>query len=138
MRSFAAATLLLAACATVPDEPSERVAGCWIERSDRGAVTMRWLADPSRPDVLVGEYLTYPTSGTQMARTYTLTRAEPWTFCHVPAGGDQRCWQVAQGSSGSLEGGRVFIDVHRERLRIAIADGSIERVVFQGERDGCD
>jgi hypothetical protein len=45
---------------------------------------------------------------------------------------------VATGNSGSLEGGRAFIDIHRDRLRIAILDGRVERVIFQGARDGCD
>jgi hypothetical protein len=140
MRSLAAAAaLLLAACATTANEPPGQLHGCWIERAARSeTATMRWFPDPNRPEVLVGNYLAYPGAGPTFSRTYTLMPGEPPQFCHVPAAGEERCWQVAEGSSGSLEGGRAFIDIHGERMRIAILDGSVERVIFQGARDGCD
>lgn len=133
------AALMLAACATTANEPPDRVAGCWIERTSRGgAATIRWFPDPNRPEVLVGNYLAYPGAGPTYQRTYTLSRGDPWRFCHISSSGAERCWDVAHGDSGSLEGGRVFIDLHSERLRIALLDGAVERVIFQGARDGCD
>lgn len=140
MRSLAVSVLMLAACATQVSRPPERIAGCWIERSavSLGVSTMRWFPDPNHPEVLIGDYLSYPVVGPPQPRIYTLTRGEPWRFCHVGRTGGDQCWDVAQGDSGSLEGGRAFIDLHNERLRIAILDGRIERVIFQGARDGCD
>jgi hypothetical protein len=137
MRSLVAAVFLLAACATM-SAPPDQVQGCWIERTARDeAHTMRWFPDPERPGYLVGDYLSYP--NTSDARRYTLARVgEGWNFCQAPAAGEQRCWPVASGTSGSLEGGRAFIDVHNDRLRIAILDGRFERVIFNGARDGCD
>ena len=51
------ACLALTACATVPAPPPERVAGCWINRSNLDATTMRWLPDPQRPGALTGDKL---------------------------------------------------------------------------------
>jgi hypothetical protein len=99
---------------------------------------MRWFPDADRPEVMVGSYLAYPNAAAP--RTFTLgpgSDGQP-ALCQVPASGEQRCWPVARGSSGSLEGGRAFIDIGGDRLRIAILDGSTERVIFQGARDGCD
>jgi hypothetical protein len=45
---------------------------------------------------------------------------------------------VAQGESGSLEGGRAFIDAFSDRLRISVVGDGDERTIFQGRRDGCD
>jgi hypothetical protein len=137
MRSLAAA-LLLAGCVTA-NAPPDHIEGCWIERTARGgAATMRWFPDNERPEVIVGHYLSYPGSDTR--RTYTLAPIGDgnWNFCFVQSSGEQRCWAVARGQGGSLQGGRAFIDIHGERIRIAIIDGSVERVVFQGVRDGCD
>jgi hypothetical protein len=59
--------------------------------------------------------------------------------CELDAeGAATKCWIVARGAGGSLEGGRVFIDTHGERLRITVAGDGPERVIFQGNRDGCD
>ncbi|MEZ6023847.1 MAG: hypothetical protein R3C16_10655 [Hyphomonadaceae bacterium] len=46
---------------------------------------------------------------------------------------------MAQGRSGSLQGGRAFIDASGERLRIAVvSEAGAERIIFNGRRDGCD
>jgi hypothetical protein len=140
MRLFAAALFLLAGCATT-SAPPDRIEGCWIGRTPRGeTTTMRWLPDSAQPGVLMGHYLSYASNEAQGQRTYKLVPGGDgeFQFCYLAAADDERCWAVARGSSGSLEGGRAFIDVHGERLRISIHDGAVERVVFQGNRDGCD
>lgn len=132
------ALLFLAACATASGSPAERVAGCWISRGEQGATTMRWLPDASRPGALQGDKLAYESAGAQQAERYRLEpRGEGWALCQIETGGE-RCWQVAQGDEGSLEGGRAFIDAHREGLRISIVGDGAERTIFEGARDGCD
>lgn len=133
------ALLLTAACATVSAEtPATRVAGCWIARdATSGATTMRWLPDAARPGALRGDKLIYADGGTQN-ETYRLEpNGDVWSLCQIESAGE-RCWRVAEGQEGSLEGGRAFIDVHREGLRISIMGDGADRVVFQGARDGCD
>lgn len=135
-----AAALLLAACATtVADRPPpERVAGCWINR-DAGASTMRWLPDRSRPEALAGSLVVYGQTGVASNRRFSLEPSgDGWSLCELDAGAATRCWQVAQGQGGSLEGGRVFIDAHGDRLRIAVIGDGPEQVIFHGRRDGCD
>lgn len=130
--------LLLGACATTPAPPPERLAGCWINR-DAGAVTMRWLPDRSRPGVLRGHRASYGAVGVNNSRRFTLEpRDNHWVLCETFEGAEARCWRVAQGESGSLEGGRAFVDRHGDRLRIAILGDGDEQVIFQGRRDGCD
>lgn len=135
-----AAALLLAACATsgAGRPPPERVAGCWINRDAR-ASTMRWLPDQARPGVLAGSLIVYGQTGVTSSRRFAL---EPsgggWSLCELQAGAATRCWQVAQGEGGSLQGGRAFIDAHGDRLRIAIIGDGPENVIFHGRRDGCD
>lgn len=134
------ALLLTAACATVAGEtPASRVAGCWIARDDAGgATTMRWLPDPQRPGALQGDRLVYAGSGATESERYRLQASgQTWSLCQIETAGE-RCWQVAEGNEGSLEGGRAFIDAHREDLRITIVGDGADRVVFQGARDGCD
>jgi len=133
------ALVLLASCATAPPTtPSERVAGCWIARGEGGdAVTMRWLPGPA--GTLNGDLLRYTSAGASGREAYVLREgAGAWTLCETTEGSAGACWTVAQSESGSLEGGRAFIDAHGDRLRIAILDGGGERVLFQGNRDGCD
>jgi len=133
------ALLLVAACATSPPPPpSQRVHGCWIDRvGDNDAVTMRWL--PNAAGEFNGDLLRYSSAGAGGRETYVLRQtAEAWNLCETTEGSAGACWPVAEGASGSLEGGRAFIDAHGERLRIAILDGGGERVLFQGRRDGCD
>jgi hypothetical protein len=140
MRPLFATLLLLAACATAPDRtPEQRVAGCWIDRNPSGAVTtMRWLGHPQRTGALRGAKVNYGVSGPAVREEYVLEqRIGAWTLCQVEADGE-RCWQVAQGESGSLEGGRAFIDAFSDRLRISVVDASGEREIYQGRRDGCD
>jgi hypothetical protein len=132
--------LLTAACATVSAEtPGSRVAGCWIARDGSGgATTMRWLRDTQRPSALHGDGLVYGADGATQSERYRLEpNGETWSLCQIEAAGE-RCWQVAEGEEGSLEGGRAFIDAHRENLRITIVGDGADRVVFQGARDGCD
>ncbi len=138
MRAFLA-LLFTAACATTfGGQPGDRVAGCWIERDGSGgATTMRWLPDPQRPGALRGDKLVYASGGAQNEQYRLEPNGEAWTFCQIEAAGE-RCWQVAEGEEGSLEGGRAFIDAHREDLRITIVGDGADRVVFQGARDGCD
>lgn len=140
MRALAAC-LALVACATMdaPRAPPERVAGCWINR-DAGVATMRWLPHRERPGVLSGSRIVYGQTGVRSSTRYVLEpSADGWALCELDAAGAaSSCWQVAQGEGGSLEGGRAFIDAHGERLRIAILGAGPERVIFQGQRDGCD
>lgn len=134
------ACLALAACASVPAPPPERVAGCWINRSNLDATTMRWLPDPQRPGALTGDKLQYRASGDPRRSRYSLApSADGYALCEIAADNTATaCWQVAQGEGGSLEGGRAFIDVYGERLRISIIGAGPDRTIFQGRRDGCD
>lgn len=131
--------LFVAACATVPTSPPERVAGCWVNR-DVGMQSMRWWADSSRPGAWRGVKLEYRPVGGPTRTQYSLDPSgEGYAVCELDADGSAavRCWQVAQGLEGSLEGGRVFIDLHGDRLRIAIVGDGPERVIFNGRRDRC-
>lgn len=134
-----AALVFLAACATAAAPASPRVAGCWIARDGTGAATtMRWLPDRERPGILRGDKLIYATSGATSNETYRLEpRGEGWALCEATSGGE-RCWLVAEGEGGSLEGGRAFIDAHTDRLRISVIGDGPDRIIFQGDRDGCD
>ncbi len=133
------ALLFVAACATTPPPPPERLAGCWISRSnDGGATTMRWLEDPARPGMLTGVKNWYGSGGAGAVERYVLEpRESGFALCLL--GDNAQCWEVAMGEGGSLEGGRAFIDAYRsQRLRISIVGDGPTRVVFQGVRDGCD
>lgn len=140
MRSLVAA-LLLAACATgAPPPPATRVAGCWINR-DAGAVTMRWLANPERPGALLGARIQYGQAGAERRTRFSLEPSgQGWALCELDseAAAATRCWQVAEGEGGSLEGGRAFIDTHGDRLRIEVIGAGPALLIFQGRRDGCD
>lgn len=135
-----AACLMVAACATASSPPPQRVAGCWIgASSEASTVTMRWLHDAERPGVLVGHLLEYDgESGQPRSQRFTLEpAADGWRMCaHWQP--EPLCRRVAEGEGGTLEGGRVFIDAHDERLRISMATGGLEEVIFEGRRDGCD
>ena len=136
MRAIAA-LLLLSACATTQAPPAERLRGCWIERSNvGGAVTMRWLPDASGE--LRGDLLRYSTSGASGRERYVLrNRDGADVLCQI--GETETCWAVAQGAGGSLEGGRAFIDLFGgDRFSISVIDESGQRLIFQGNRDGCD
>ncbi|MEZ5960820.1 MAG: hypothetical protein R3C30_10415 [Hyphomonadaceae bacterium] len=141
MRRAAASLLFVAACATTASNlsPPEQLRGCWINR-DVGATTMRWLPDRERPDVLAGSRLVYRQAGAPVSTRFTLEPSEQGhSVCELGAdGAATRCWRVARGEGGSLEGGRVFIDSHGERLRITVVGDGPERTIFQGRRDGCD
>lgn len=138
MRVLIAACLLLAGCAT-QGPPPERLAGCWIARGENATRTMRWLPDPERPGVLRGALLRYSGEGVSESVNYTLEpRGEGWVYCTQAESAASNCLEVAQGGRGSLEGGRVFIDSHRDGLRISVLGAGPERVLFRGQRDGCD
>jgi len=139
MRAAAACLLFVAACATTPSQnpPAEIVAGCWINR-DVGVTTMRWMPDRERPGVLAGNRLVYRQTGAPLATRYSLEPSEQGdSMCEIdPEGAATKCWQVAQGEGGSLEGGRIFIDAHGDALRITLIGDGPERTIFQGRRDG--
>ena len=128
---------LAAACATVaPASPGGRVAGCWIARDDAGgAQTMRWLPDADRPGALRGEKSVMSASVNELYRLEA--SGDVWSLCQIETAGE-RCWRVAEGREGSLEGGRAFIDAHHETLRISVVGDGADRVIFEGARDGCD
>ena len=95
---------------------------------DRGHV--RKEAEVPERRALRGEALTYGIAGPMHPRRYGLEpRGEGWAFCDRDA---NNCWEVAQGQSGPLEGGRAFIDAHRDHLRIAIIRPESEDVIFEG------
>jgi hypothetical protein len=141
MRHAVACLLFVAACASTPSEraPAEQVRGCWINR-DVGATTMRWLPDRTRPEVLAGVRYVYRQTGAPQVTRFTLEPSdEGSSMCELDeSGAATKCWMVARGQGGSLEGGRVFIDTHGERLRITLIGDGPERTIFQGQRDGCD
>lgn len=132
--------LLLAACATTPPPPpNERVAGCWIARNAAETTTMRWLPDHAGTGVFRGDLLVYAPNADPRGTTYSLaTLNQSWTLCDNSVSGAPTCWGVAEGREGPLGHGLAFIDQHRERLRIAVLDPAGERVIFDGQRDGCD
>jgi hypothetical protein len=115
------------------------LAGCWINR-EAAAMTMRWLPDRERAGVLLGSRVVYGQAGVARSTRYALEPSEAgWSLCELDsAGAATRCWQVAQGQGGSLEGGRAFIDAHGDRLRITIIGDGPEQTIFYGQRDGCD
>jgi len=102
---------------------------------------MRWLPNASRPGALSGARLAYRQVGAPQATRFSLEPSDAgWSLCELDAQGAAatRCWAVAQGEGGSLEGGRAFIDRHGDRLRITIVGDGPERTLFHGRRDGCD
>lgn len=130
---------LLAACATGPaPSPAQRLAGCWINRDAR-AVTMRWNEDAARPGTLIGTKTSFGIAGVNASERYALEpQGAGWRLCQRQNAGEEvRCWDVAQGEGGSLEGGRVFIDGGGDSVRIAVIGEGPERVIFQGRREGC-
>lgn len=133
------ACLFAAACATAAVAPPERLAGCWANR-DVGVVSMRWVADAAHPGALRGTRLDYRQVGGPVRTRFALDPSgDGYSLCELDAEGAaaMRCWQVAQGNGGSLEGGRVFLDAHGDRLRITIVGDGPERVIFNGRRERC-
>jgi hypothetical protein len=134
-----AACLALAACAAAPDLPAaQRLVGCWISRGPSAVVTMRWMPDAAHAGVMNG-VLTNQSAGGRTLYVLTPT-SEGELFCRLDDDGaaSSRCWSVAAGEAGSLEGGRVFIDAYGERLRIEVLGAGPRELIFEGRRDGCD
>lgn len=137
------ACLSVVACATTPPEPPpERVHGCWIARGDEATTTFRWLPNRDAGGRMEGVAMQYGRGAPRQYGRYAIeTNAQgEWQFCQFDADGPggNVCWRVAQSGTGSLEGGRAFIDLHDERLRISVVTAEGERLIFDGRRDGCD
>lgn len=124
------AAFLLSACATA--RPSERVNGCWVSQEEGAPATLRFTPDRSRPGILHGALIRNGVRENYDLRQYVTG----WSFCSLEAGAD-RCWQVAEAQSGSLEGGRAFIDSEANHLRISVIGQEGEQVIFQGQRGDC-
>lgn len=129
------ACLAAAACVTTPERtPPERVAGCWINRyAAAGPQTMQWAADEAQPNLMQGVR-----RSSRSVDSFELSAADTgWRLCENRAGAEARCWDVAEGEHGSLDGGRAFIDLIGNELRIAILGDGPERMIFQGRRQRC-
>lgn len=129
--------LLLTACASAPEAAGGfGITGCWASRDETLVETLNWRESAGG---LEGELIVFAQGDAHAARNQlTLARnAEGWRLCEPTAEGAP-CWQVAHENTGSLEGGRAFIDRFGDRLRIGVvgADG-VERKVFEGEREAC-
>jgi len=124
------AALLLSACATAM--PSDRVNGCWVSQGASTSATLRFTPDRSRPGIRHGALIRNGVRENYDLRQYVTG----WSFCKLEAGAD-RCWQVAEAASGSLEGGRAFIDSDADHLRISVIGQDGEQVIFEGQRGNC-
>jgi hypothetical protein len=100
--------------------------------------TMRWSA--GNDGISSGTRLRYGSpTGPQTVRFELRPEDDGWRVCELGAAGeDVHCWGVAQGDGGTLDGGRAFIDLHGDRLRIAVLGDGPEQLIFSGRRDGCD
>jgi len=131
---------LVAGCATAPDlPPPQRLAGCWASY-DSGASVMRWAApDPSHPNSLRGQKTDRRAGEAGISYFALDPDGAGFIFCELDdeQGATARCFEVAQGRQGSLEGGRAFIDQAGARLRLSIVGDGPERVLFAGRRSPC-
>ncbi len=124
------AALFLSACATAV--PSQRVNGCWVSNEEGAPPAMlSFTPDRSRPGILHGALIRNGVRENYDLRQYVTG----WSFCQM--GATATCWQVAEAESGSLEGGRAFIDSEADHLRISVIAQDGERVIFQGVRGDC-
>lgn len=130
------ACLALAACAIAPaPTPAARLVGCWVAQRPITLV-MDWAPDPAQPEVMIG-VRSDPARGESTRFSLAPSDQGP-VFCELgPSDANQRCWGVAEGEGGSLEGGRAFIDRHGERLTIEILGASPSLIVFQGHSRRC-
>ncbi len=98
---------------------------------------MRWTPDPAQPEAMLG-VRNDPRIGA--STRYRLgDGGKGQEFCELGSNGAPTlCWAVAEGESGSLEGGRAFIDRHGDRLTIEILGGPAGLTIFQGQRRECD
>jgi hypothetical protein len=104
-----------------------------VDHSDAGTNSLRFTPDRSRPGILHG---LLSRQGGAVERYQLRQYMSGWSFCQIE-GGQDHCWQVAQEQSGSLEGGRAFIDAEGGHLRISVIGQEGERVIFEGQRDAC-
>lgn len=129
------ACLALAACATTLT-PAERLAGCWVAQAP-SPVAMNWAPDAARPDVMIG--VRSDPGGGAPTRFSLGPGDRGQVLCELGLNAaDQRCWAVAEGEGGSLEGGRAFIDRHGARLTIEVLGAAPSVIVFQGHKRRCD
>jgi hypothetical protein len=128
------ACALLAGCITAaaPLTPPQQLYGCW---SNGGGGSMRWSPDATHIDVWRGVRTMIDSVGVHTDRYSLEPEGEGWRFCSV--GDNGRCWSVARGAGGSLEGGRAFIDGEGEGLQITIVGDGPQRAIFQGHRSTC-
>jgi hypothetical protein len=128
----------LAACATAPISADNfGLIGCWAHRADARTEAMNWRADAAGG--LQGELISFaPGEASAPRNHFTLAQIQDgWRLCETSAA-DQPCWQVAHERTGSLAGGRAFIDRFDDRLRIGVVDADgAERKIFEGERQAC-
>lgn len=135
------AGLLVAACVTTTAElpPPARLLGCWAS-SDGMTTRMRWTApDASNPNSLRGRKTELRLGSTERLYYALDPDGDGFVFCELTdeQGASGRCFQVAQGQQGSLEGGRAFIDLAGSRLRVSIVGDGPERIIFSGQRESC-
>jgi hypothetical protein len=129
---------VLAACATAPPSADNfaRLSGCWGDRDGPQNARMIWRENAGNFE---GVLDTSVTGAALLDQTrFTLSQGEMgWRLCEASEEGAP-CWQVAHESTGSLAGGRAFIDRFGDRLRIGvIAPDGAERKIFEGEREVC-
>lgn len=98
---------------------------------------MSWAPAPEQAGVMLG--VRSDPGGGAPTRFRLAPEERGVDLCELGSdGAPSRCWAVAEGEGGSLEGGRVFIDRHRDRLTIEILGGGANRLVFQGHQRRCN
>jgi hypothetical protein len=102
---------------------------------------MRWRQGET-PELFVGELIEYRAGGANRRSRYSLApEGAGWKLCETigEANGEGACWAVAESETGSLDGGRAFIDRYRDRLHVAVVGADGRHVLrFTGQREICD